>query len=185
MLDLWLVRHGESLGNVDGTQADTSLSALGQRQARALRSALLDVHFDEVQTSPLVRAIETAKLALPGVAPTIESRLRELVIARECCRDQCCRVAGILLSATDDDVEHETGRQLIARTRDWLDDLPQSGRLIAFSHSGFVRNCLGLLLREQSVPRAVLHCSIFRIAVDGSAARLLAANVRDHLAGVE
>jgi broad specificity phosphatase PhoE len=46
MLDLWLVRHGESLGNLDGSDADTGLSARGRLQAAALAGVIADQAFD-------------------------------------------------------------------------------------------------------------------------------------------
>ncbi|WP_346660489.1 histidine phosphatase family protein [Nannocystis sp. ILAH1] len=68
MLDLWLVRHAESLGNLDGSEADTCLSPRGQLQAAALAPVLAGESFDSVLSSPLQRALETAALALPGRA---------------------------------------------------------------------------------------------------------------------
>ena len=35
MLDLWLIRHAESVGNVDGTNADTSPLVDGSRRKRS------------------------------------------------------------------------------------------------------------------------------------------------------
>lgn len=77
LIDLWLVRHGESLGNVDGTDGDTELSSRGFEQARHLAKVLETVHFDIVWTSPLRRARQTAELALPLASPTIDERLAE------------------------------------------------------------------------------------------------------------
>src|SRR5919109_1455935 len=78
MLDLWLVRHAESVGNLDGTHADTDLSPAGQQQARLLARALSSFTFDAVWSSPLLRARQTAALALPGSTPIIDDRLKEL-----------------------------------------------------------------------------------------------------------
>src|SRR4051794_35120525 len=60
---LVLVRHGESTDNAQRRlqgQADPSLSETGRAQARALRDAL--PRFEQVVTSDLVRASETAAL---------------------------------------------------------------------------------------------------------------------------
>jgi broad specificity phosphatase PhoE len=80
---LWLVRHGESLGNVanadardrqlprleiDVTDAEVSLSATGEKQARALGVWLAGLPPERrptrVVVSPYTRAMETAELVL-------------------------------------------------------------------------------------------------------------------------
>jgi 2,3-bisphosphoglycerate-dependent phosphoglycerate mutase len=101
---IWLVRHGESAGNVahDAARAarsstiaidarrdmDVPLSPLGERQARALGRWVRDLPADErpevVLASPYLRAHDTARLlceasglAAAGVPPLADERLRE------------------------------------------------------------------------------------------------------------
>lgn len=101
---LWIVRHGQSAGNVARDQAesaglplidiatrdvDTPLSDLGVRQAQALRRWFAESSADQRPTvvlcSPYVRALHTAELLLNaggwdgGEPPrlTIDERLRE------------------------------------------------------------------------------------------------------------
>ncbi|MET0294149.1 MAG: histidine phosphatase family protein [Phenylobacterium sp.] len=100
---LWLVRHGESAGNVareladaaghpridiEGRDVDVPLSALGETQARALGDwfAAMPHHArpEVVLTSPYVRAYRTAQIVceVGGLAPdapafVIDERLRE------------------------------------------------------------------------------------------------------------
>lgn len=68
-LELYIVRHGESLGNVgyNGKKEltlreanDADLTERGVAQARAAGEYLKDVEFDAVYTSPLLRAVCTA-----------------------------------------------------------------------------------------------------------------------------
>lgn len=95
---LWLVRHGESEGNVaatraeqdgstvvtvDARDADVVLSAVGEEQARALRVWLTSAEagIDEFWVSPYLRARQTLSLAL-GEAPVappivVDERLRD------------------------------------------------------------------------------------------------------------
>jgi len=93
---LWLVRHGESVGNVAATEADrlgrealeleyrdadTPLSTTGAEQARALGDWLDDrlAGIDEVWVSPYERAQQTLAIAL-GDRPArvvIDERLRD------------------------------------------------------------------------------------------------------------
>lgn len=71
--DLWLVRHGETewarLGRHTG-RTDVPLTELGHEQARTLARKLAGVSFSLVLSSPLSRALETARLA--GFADRVE-----------------------------------------------------------------------------------------------------------------
>lgn len=76
---LILIRHGQSTANLDGLLAgrtDAPLTDLGRDQARALAPALSGVL--RVLTSPLVRARETAELAVPGFTPEVDEAFIEL-----------------------------------------------------------------------------------------------------------
>ncbi len=99
--DIWLVRHGQSAGNVarDAAEAaaglsidiaerdvDVPLSPLGERQSQALGGWFGSLPLDERPTvvlhSPYLRAAETARLiiaGMPGADLTIQvdERLRE------------------------------------------------------------------------------------------------------------
>jgi broad specificity phosphatase PhoE len=70
-----LIRHGQTTTNADGLlvgRSDPHLTALGERQARALVPYLEGV--EEVWVSPLSRARETAAVALPDFeAAVVES----------------------------------------------------------------------------------------------------------------
>lgn len=59
-----IVRHGETDSNVAGIiqgQLDTDLNARGRRQAAQVGKALSTVDIDEVYSSPLRRAADTAR----------------------------------------------------------------------------------------------------------------------------
>jgi broad specificity phosphatase PhoE len=75
---LLLVRHGESTWNALGRwqgHADPSLSAAGVAQARAAAPALTGI--DEVWSSDLIRARQTAELCAPAGVVHVDPRLRE------------------------------------------------------------------------------------------------------------
>jgi broad specificity phosphatase PhoE len=97
---LWVVRHGESAGNVarDAAEAqqleridiadrdmDVPLSALGERQAVALGhwAARQDDRPTTVWVSPYVRAQETARLALDAAGLDLPVRVDERLRERE------------------------------------------------------------------------------------------------------
>ena len=96
--ELWLVRHGESVGNVaasraqregldviplDIRDADVPLSPVGARQAGALGEWLSDQRgrIDEFWVSPYIRARETLAIALAegeeSASTIIDERLRD------------------------------------------------------------------------------------------------------------
>lgn len=78
LLDLYLIRHGQSEGNVRSnaeglslsSREDPPLTAKGQRQAYLAGEFLSDIVFDKVFASPLTRAVQTAnEIVKEQVAP--------------------------------------------------------------------------------------------------------------------
>lgn len=184
MLDLWLIRHAESLGNLDGTDADTGLSARGRRQAGALAGVLVGQTFDRILSSPLLRARETAMIALPGQAIETETRLLELVARR----DQFIDISTLTLSQLEalarpapDDPPVETGRAFMARVRAWLEELPTAGRMIAFTHAGVVREALWALMPGSARVQVIGHAAITRVCVETEANRIMVLNDSRHV----
>jgi broad specificity phosphatase PhoE len=71
----WFIRHGESLAQIkqwSGADADTPLSALGERQAGALAEAVALLPVQRVLVSPYLRARETARRAAARLTHTHE-----------------------------------------------------------------------------------------------------------------
>ena len=63
---IYLVRHGETEWNrvrrFQGRRSDLPLNSTGRKQVRALAEALKNKAFTAIYTSPLIRALETARL---------------------------------------------------------------------------------------------------------------------------
>jgi broad specificity phosphatase PhoE len=86
VLNLILVRHAATNFTVEGRyqgHRDEPLSEQGRGQAQALRERLQNAWADELKTallytSDLKRARETAALALDGLQPITDARLREM-----------------------------------------------------------------------------------------------------------
>jgi probable phosphoglycerate mutase len=77
-MDVVLVRHGETEWSRDGRhtgRTDVPLTARGEEQARAVGEALRGRSFALVLSSPLQRALETARLA--GFSPELRAELAE------------------------------------------------------------------------------------------------------------
>jgi broad specificity phosphatase PhoE len=82
MLTLVLTRHGATdRSNPEqhlGQRIDIPLSEAGRAAARALGRRLEGVRFDRIVASPLRRAQETARLALPAADVETDARLAEM-----------------------------------------------------------------------------------------------------------
>lgn len=154
MLELWLVRHGATVWNTEGRVqgwGDPPLSETGRVQAQKLAPRLARMTFTAVYSSDLRRTTETARLALPdAVNITPNARLRELNFGAWEGRTW----ADVAENDTDavnawygdpyrnTPTDGETYGDLETRVRSWLGTLPQTGRVLAFTHGGPVRAVL-------------------------------------------
>ncbi len=72
-MDLYIIRHGESQGNVGLDVEDPHLTELGQKQSELLALRLRNIKFDVVLSSPLTRAVQTA-------TPLAELQQKEITV---------------------------------------------------------------------------------------------------------
>ena len=78
---LYIIRHGQTELNqrmVLQGRSDHPLNAVGIVQAQEAAKRLQGIRFDRVYTSPLIRAVQTAKLIAPDLEPIAEERLIEM-----------------------------------------------------------------------------------------------------------
>lgn len=60
-MDLYIARHGESLGNTgENNSLDPELTALGIEQSERLAERMKNTHLDAIISSPFIRAVQTA-----------------------------------------------------------------------------------------------------------------------------
>ena len=125
---LLLIRHGFSTSNEDATltgQSDAPLTPLGRLQGDAASRYLLEKYkIDAVYSSDLSRAVDTAKLAIPGCEPIQLPLLREISIGgltgeyiaavREKYGNLKVRVSGYSATFTTLPTEHQD--EIIMRT---------------------------------------------------------------------
>ena len=153
MLDLWLIRHGETDWNrerrIQG-QTDVPLNRLGIEQAKRLAERLTSQHFNAVYASDSQRAYDTAKIALGERNICIDRRLREIHFGRlegkthaeftnaERRSHEAHRADPYTVALPGG----ESWTDLQTRVRAWLSALPSEGRIVAFSHGGTIRASL-------------------------------------------
>ena len=90
MTDLILIRHGETDWNVAGRyqgQADPTLNNRGLEQAHQLARELRSSPLDVIYTSPLLRAVQTAKIIMEVLDLHLreDSRLMEIHQGKRAC----------------------------------------------------------------------------------------------------
>lgn len=81
MLNIYLLRHGETQWNAEGNKycgrTDIPLTEKGIGQAQMVREQLRDVRFEAVYASPLKRAFRTAQIASGEMEVVTDKRLIE------------------------------------------------------------------------------------------------------------
>ncbi len=82
---IYIVRHGQTdLNNRHVLQgrSDWPLNEAGREQVLQAAQMLQGISFSRVYTSPLIRAVETARIIAPGVTPVPDVRLIEMDYGR-------------------------------------------------------------------------------------------------------
>lgn len=82
-MELWIFRHGETDWNATKRlqgKSDTELNENGIRVAKEVHEVIKDIKFDYVFSSPLKRAVATARILTEGMAVSIitDDRLKEM-----------------------------------------------------------------------------------------------------------
>ena len=78
---IYIIRHGQTEQNrrrVLQGRSDAPLNETGIAQAKEAAGRLRGVSFDAVYSSPLIRAIQTAKIVVPDLEPIPDDRLIEM-----------------------------------------------------------------------------------------------------------
>jgi len=82
MLNVYLLRHGETAMNADGNRycgrTNVALTEKGIEQANIVKGQLKEVELDAVYSSPLIRASHTAEIACGGKKVIEDERLIEV-----------------------------------------------------------------------------------------------------------
>ncbi|MCL6593418.1 MAG: histidine phosphatase family protein [Alicyclobacillus sp.] len=146
MLELWIVRHGETDWNLQGRiqgWTDIPMNATGQRQVERLAESLRGVSFIACHTSDLLRARSSAAMlcAHRGIPVLLEPDLRERRFgALE------GQVRGAPGTPLPPDAEPEAS--VAARGQRFLERMVRHyshGRVLCVSHGGMIRTLLQLM----------------------------------------
>jgi probable phosphoglycerate mutase len=171
IVELWLVRHGETTYNAERRVAgwcDPPLTELGREQAAAVGPVLDGAVFSSVWSSDLQRALETARLA--GRTASADPRLRECnfgIYEGRGFAEIDASDAEIFLGFREFDMEGgDSHGSFSERVGGFVNELPV-GRHLLFVHGGVIR----ILTQDLGVDRFVATGSV--VGVDWTNRRLL------------
>lgn len=175
-MKLYMVRHGQSVTNLERRftgWAQVPLTEQGIADARNAGRKLRGLQFDHIYSSDLIRAIQTAREALPGCEPEQLTELREISVGSLSERYvvDCEREYGQKLWEDRNRYDFtpyggENEGMLKARAKAFLDRLEKEpdGTAVAFSHAGFIQCLLGVVLGQQ-LDRTRLRCGNGSVSV--------------------
>ena len=173
---LFFVRHGESVNNLLKRytgQSDVPLTELGRQQAEKIRPVLAGIPFERVYSSDLCRAVDTQKLALPGVTAIQTPLLREIDVGS---------IAGLPFDPTGKlkRTDGENWEMVAQRLKKFLSQLESDpcDYVAAFCHGGILKTMLELVLETPYTKGNVINdnCNICVFEFDGTRWKLLAWN---------
>ena len=170
MRQLTLVRHGVTDWNVLGKfqgHSDIPLSPDGVEQAEALAAHLRGVaaRVDVVYSSPLKRALETARIVFPEHDIVLDERLRELNFGEF---ESYTQAENETHYAWSEWFAHpferptpggESYADLMTRAAEWLTALPKDATSFAFTHSGTIRMLVSHVLGFKPTWRKRIYLS--------------------------
>ena len=168
-MKVYMVRHGQSEANqrqVYSGWAQVKLTVQGEEDAKRAGEYLNGKHFDRVYSSDLIRAVTTAKLALPGYEPEQLKELREISVGRLAGHDVLDRkgLFGADLQTNRAKLDFtpyggENREMLNARVRAFMKRMEESDdeAVIAFTHLGVLQSMAELVL-EMAAGRSQLRC---------------------------
>lgn len=168
MINIFLVRHGQTTYNADGNRycgiTDVELTPTGIGQAEDLAKMLAGVEFEAIYSSPLTRAITTAEIITNSKEITVDERLRELDFGswEGKARAEFIKTDPVVWDRWNEDPEinpaggdGETARQLLVRLDEFQQEIlskHSTGNILVVAHNGvnrfLIAKQLGIPLRN-------------------------------------
>jgi broad specificity phosphatase PhoE len=147
-MHLYFIRHGESesnYGELITGQQDIALTERGREQAREAGKTIVaeGIHFDDIISSPLMRARDTAKLIAEQIGyPEEQIHIIDLLIERSFGSLEG-HPGSDAANMTDEDIVKAGGEvdpQIRERAQRFLDSINgYTGNILLVSHTGFGR----------------------------------------------
>lgn len=187
---IYVFRHGETDANIEHRMQgwlDTPLNSNGVAQACALAHKLADVKFDHVYSSPLSRAVDTARAVARDQQIILNNDLREwnmgdfcghIVRLTDSPADTPIDMSGdiiyapLALLSNDDYVppNGESYNMFIVRVRDALLDIVKNsdGKTIAIAtHTGVAKNIIKQFTGVKWPRGGMPNAEYFKLEYDG------------------
>lgn len=157
-MEIYLIRHGETGGNVAHRHQaeDTPLTDHGVEQARAVAKKVRELKPTHLVTSPLVRAIETARVIGEEVDMVAETSPQFIELMRpkkmyghyhKSLRSMFF-YANWYLGRTNTGESYQALRERIAEAKAFFAQYPEDSRIAVVSHSVFINLFLAHLCDE-------------------------------------
>jgi broad specificity phosphatase PhoE len=195
MRQITLVRHGITNWNVTGQfqgHTDTPLSDEGRAQAQALAKHLKKANVDLIYSSPLSRALETARTVFPNRDILQDERIKELNFGdfesfTQTENEKHERWAWWSADPFKREAPNgESYEALRIRSVEWMYSLPDDVHTIAFTHSGTIQMLLSYVMGVEH-PRwrkriYLRHTGVTRILFRNGEAVIERVNDTRHLA---
>lgn len=174
-MELYVIRHGQSLANATRTHAgwaQVPLTEAGIAQARQTGRFLQSIRFDRILVSDLLRAVQTARTVFPGRVFESDPRLREISVGTLAGRStsECQATLGksYVQNRTAQDFTSYGGEnldQLLRRVAEFMESLqgaPSDARIAAVCHAGtaFAMLCHVLGCRPERNAADVTNCGV-------------------------
>ena len=168
-MELYAIRHGQSAANAIQAHAgwaQVPLTELGREQAAKTGELLKGLEFERIIVSDLLRARETAQIALPGRNFEQDPRLRETNVGSL----QGRRVVELPAELGEEYVRRRVARDYRVyggedthahydRVAEFMKDLesaPDDARIAAVCHEGTIMAMLCYVLHTD-IPRNIIH----------------------------
>lgn len=175
-MKLYMIRHGQSVTNLEVRYtgwAQVELTDKGRQDAERAGQFLRPIPFDRVYASDLIRAVHTAKIALPGCEPIQTPLLREIGLGTlekrsitECTETYGEALAQHRLSYDYTAYGGENHQMIRDRVRDFFTLLEENpaDHIAAFAHAGTLLTAMDVVFGAR-LERKHLRCPNCCIAI--------------------
>ena len=167
---IFLVRHGQTELNrrkVIQGRSDYPLNESGIAQAEEAAEKLRGVSFDAVYSSPLIRAVQTARIVAPDAEPVIDGRLIDMDYGPyegmgidRLPPEVIAYFRDFVHKPAPEGMEQISG--VARRAGAFLEERCRSGgNILVVTHAIVIRRMLEHLAPAQDWPRRIANCAVY------------------------